>query len=390
MRNSTRGLGASPRSASTLSTGGEKPEGESGTRTLNRLFLDMLSWENHASYEFISRQYDHEVQSTSIVKPLQGKGRVNGESAIMRPVLSSKKAIILGSGVYPSYSDIDTYHMAASSIDSAIRTVVAAGGQLSQIALLDNFCWSSPDDPTRLYQLKEAARACYDYATTYETPFISGKDSMHNDFKGYDEQGKFIKISVPPTLLISSLAVVDDHTRVISMDAKSAGDLVYVLGETREEIGGSQYSLYKKQNDVSVPRVDAHKNKLLYEAYHKAVQKGLVSSAIAITKGGLGIAMAKTALAGILGVRVNLQSLSKNVLTDEVALYSESQGRILATVAAKDRGKFEQILKGTSFAQIGKVTQMPKIVIKGLGGRVVVDTTLKKTMTAYKSTFMNY
>ena len=178
---------------------------------------------------------------------------------------------------YPSYSEIDCYQMAASSIDTAVRNLVASGVDIDKIFLLDNFCWCSSNDPQRLYQLKKAAEACYDFAKIYESPYISGKDSMFNDFKGYDEKGNLIKISVPPTLLISSIGLIEDVEKTISIDVKFSGDLVYILGETNDELGGSEYFALNKSVGNKVPKVDGQKNKKLDKELREMLKETDVS-----------------------------------------------------------------------------------------------------------------
>ena len=143
--------------------------------------------------------------------------------------------------------------MAGAAIDTAIRGLVALGISPDEIALLDNFCWCSSDEPERLWQLKQAAKGCYDYAKAFGTPFISGKDSMFNDFSGYDAENNRVKVSVPPTLLISSIGVHADVVKAVSIDAKIAGDLVYVIGETAEELGGSEYFAHLGYTGNTVP-----------------------------------------------------------------------------------------------------------------------------------------
>ncbi|OGG02364.1 phosphoribosylformylglycinamidine synthase, partial [Candidatus Gottesmanbacteria bacterium RBG_16_37_8] len=164
--------------------------------------LSILKRLNIGGFSFISQQYDHLVQASSVLLPLQGRGRINSTSAVFRPILSSQKGVVLSYGLYPTYGDIDPYHMAASAIDTAVRSAIVAGADPDHLALLDNFCWCSSYDPKRLGQLKRAVKACYDYAVLYGTPFISGKDSMFNDFDGFDKNGRPVKISIPPTLLI--------------------------------------------------------------------------------------------------------------------------------------------------------------------------------------------
>jgi phosphoribosylformylglycinamidine synthase len=359
-------------------------------KNLNDILLKMMQRLNITSFEFISKQYDHEVQANSVIKPLQGKGKVNGETSIVRPIFNSPQALTISQGLYPSYSEIDSYQMAGACIDTAIRNLISVGTNPDKIFLLDNFCWCSSNDPQRLYQLKKAAEACFDFAKIYEAPYISGKDSMFNDFKGYDGEGNPIKISVPPTLLISSIGLIEDVLKTISIDLKFPGDLVYILGETKDELGGSEYFSMNKSVGNNVPKVNGLKNKKMYSDYYKASQSQLIASAISITRGGLGIALAKTALAGKLGIKISLTNLPGKVSRNDFALFSESQGRILVTINPKNKKEFEKIMKGNNFKQIGQVTDNQQLIIKGVDNKTTVDLGLEKIEKAYKLTFKDY
>jgi len=358
--------------------------------------LNMLSRLNITSFSFISQQYDYVVQANSVLPPLQGRGRINADASVIKPILDSKNGAVMSQGLYPSYSDIDTYHMAASSIDTAIRGAVAAGADPDHLAILDNFCWCSANDPERLGTLKRAAEACFDYAIAYGTPFISGKDSMFNDFKGYDEKGKPVNISIPPTLLISSIGVIKDTSKVASLDLKKASDLIYILGETKEELGGSEYfsmegeKVGKKYIGNGVPMVDAKKNKKLYDLFFKAMQNNLIASSISIGRGGIGTALAKTSMGGKLGVQIKLKSVSGNVLRNDYLLYSESQGRILVSIDPKNKNKFEKIFKKIPYAMIGKVTNDQTFEIIGLDNKKIINLKVDELEKAYKKTFRNF
>ena len=182
---------------------------------------EMMQRMNICSKEFISAQYDHEVQGTSVIKPIQGKGRVDAEAIVIRPILSSNRGLVKSHGLGSSYGEISTYNMAACAIDTAIRNYIAIGGNFHHLALLDNFCWCDSTNPKRLWQLKSAAQACYEYAVTFKTPFISGKDSMFNDFKGYTNTGEPINISAPPSLLISTVGVIENIYNAVTLDVKT-------------------------------------------------------------------------------------------------------------------------------------------------------------------------
>jgi phosphoribosylformylglycinamidine synthase len=389
------GLPTRPIKTTFTQTNHESPKFECLDDLTDSLHL-MLGRQNIASSEFISQQYDHEVQGGSVIKPLQGRGRVNGDATVIRPKLDSDKAVVLSQGINPSYSEIDTYHMAACAIDTAIRNAVATGADLEHLALLDNFCWCSSNEPERLGQLKRACQACYDYATTYGTPFVSGKDSMFNDFKGFDEEGNPVKISVLPTLLVSTIGVMQDSRKAVSIDSKFAGDLVYVLGTTRNELGGSEYFAMKGEQERgkkfignSVPKVNADMNKSLYQSLSKAIDEGLVSSAISVHRGGVGVALAKTAMAGQLGMDIDLDKIPSYCSREDFTLFSESQGRLVVTINPKYQERFERTMIPNMFDRVGTVREDNNFVIWGNQGGIVA-TTVDKLAESYKSTFRGY
>ncbi|WCR58031.1 phosphoribosylformylglycinamidine synthase subunit PurL [Wolbachia endosymbiont of Ctenocephalides felis wCfeJ] len=349
---------------------------------------EMLSRPNICSKEFIVVQYDHEVQGSSVLKPLQGKGRVCGEAVISRPVLSSNKGVVKSHGFGSSYGEIDTYHMAACAIDIAIRNYVAVGGDINHLALLDNFCWCDAYNPERLWQLKRAAEACYDFATAFKTPFISGKDSMFNDFKGYDENGEKVMISAPPSLLISAIGIIGNIENAVSLDVKMPGDLIYVLGTTYNELGRSEYQLYSGIDNNNVPKVDAKSAKKLYERYGLAIKDGIIASAIAPNLGGLAVALAKSLIAGDLGAEIDLSLVSigkiqnRNMI-NKIIMFSESQSRILVTIAPQNQQRFEELFEGIVFSYLGKVTEEKALNIKD-----ILKVDLKDLGTSYHGTLI--
>ncbi|MFW5703739.1 MAG: phosphoribosylformylglycinamidine synthase subunit PurL [Patescibacteria group bacterium] len=353
---------------------------------LSEELLSLLGRPTLASNEFISQQYDHEVQAGSVLKPLQGVGRVNGESAVVRPLLNEQAGVALSHGIYPRYSEIDTYYMAAACVDTAVRNLISVGADPDRIALLDNFCWCSSNDPERLYELKRAVEACYDYAVAYNTPYISGKDSMFNDFKGYDEVGNQVVISIPPTLLISSIGIVNDIRRVISIDAKQPGDVIYLLGDTDDEMGGSEYFAMFDEVGVSIPHVDGAANMSRYRAVARAIQDGLVASSISLTKGGLGIALAKMAMAGRRGISIDLDEVAGSWLRADNALFSESQGRILVAVPEANVQLFEKTMSGHSCSRLGQVTETEDLVVTH-DADVIISTTVDAMLRSYRGTF---
>ncbi len=329
---------------------------------LETQLYEMIKRSNICSKEFIVTQYDHEVQGSSVLKPLQGKGRVCSEAVVIRPVLSSERGVVKSQGFGSSYGEVDTYHMAACAIDTAIRNYIAIGGNIDHLALLDNFCWCDSTNPERLWQLKKAAQSCYDYAKAFNTPFISGKDSMFNDFKGYNNSGDEVIISAPPSLLISAVGIIEDIENAISLDVKFPGDLIYVLGTTYNELGRSEYQLYSGIGSNDVPKVTAKSAKQLYKTYGRAVEKKLIASAIAPNLGGLIIALIKSLIAGQLGAQIDLskvitEGIEDESITDKVIMFSESQSRIIVTIAPENKKEFEELFRDIPYANIGVITE---------------------------------
>ena len=342
--------------------------------------MALLASFNICSRETVVRQYDHEVQGKTIVKPLTGAENDGpSDAAVMMPVLGTKAGIVVSNGINPFYSDIDTYHMAACVIDEAIRNIVAVGGDPDTIAGIDNFCWpdpiasdKTPDGEYKLAQLVRAARGLYDYTIAYGVPCISGKDSMKNDYKI-----GAVQISVPPTLLFSAIGKIPDVTKAVTMDAKNAGDLVYVVGATSDELGSSQYFKLKGHVGNKVPKVDAASAKKRYRAIHAAIMEGSVASCHDCSDGGLAVALAETAFAGGLGMKIDLAQVpAENIDRDDYLLFSESQSRFAVTVAPDKKDQFEKMLAGNTLARIGEVVAGPRFSITGLDGKTVVDTTI--------------
>lgn len=359
-------------------------------KDLTKMFVRMMGRLNNSGYDFLSTQYDHTVQGTAVTSPVQGRGRVNTEAGVVRPLYDSDKGVVLSQGFFPTYSEINSYKMAAASIDTAFKNAVIAGANPDKIALLDNFCWCSSDDSARLYQLKKACEAVYDMSVAYLSPLISGKDSMFNDFKGFDEKGKPIKISIPPTLLISSIGIIEDVNNTVTIDAKFAGDLVYILGETFEELGGSEYFDILGNPGNTVPETDAKKNLKIYKTYAKAIDEGLVASAIGVNRGGISVALAKMSVAGKLGINISLKDLPGKVDNDQKALFSESTGRIILTINPENKSKFENLMKGMKFAKIGEVSNIDAIKIKGLNNKEIVSVKVGEVLDTYRRRFKEW
>jgi phosphoribosylformylglycinamidine synthase len=341
----------------------------------------LSSW-NVCSKEWVIRQYDHEVQGGSILKPLVGVNNDGpGDAAILRPVLDSEMGVIISNGINPKYGDIDPYWMAASAVDEALRQIIAVGGSIRRVALLDNFSWGNPEKPDRLGGLVRAAQGCCDTAIAYGTPFISGKDSLYNEYETETET-----LCIPPTLLISAMAVMEDVAQAVSMDCKQAGDLLYIVGTTNNELGGSHYYSIHGVIGNRVPRVNPRRGKKLMDTLSAAMEKGLVKACHDCSEGGIGVAAAEMSFAGGLGMVLHLGKvpLGEPIARNDTILFSESNTRFLVEVAPEDSQRFEQAMDGVEFAAIGQVTKSNKFEVYGVSGEGVVSVALAELKEAWQ------
>jgi len=328
--------------------------------------LRILGSPNVASKEWVIRQYDHEVQGMSVLKPLVGvRGDGPGDAAVIRPLHDRPEGVAVGCGMNPEYGRLDPYRMAACAIDEAVRNLVCVGADPDRIAILDNFSWGNTDHPEVLGGLVQAALACHDVALAFRTPFISGKDSLNNEFLAGDE-----RLVIPPSLLISGIGHVPDISRVVSMDFKQAGSRLFLLGCTRRELGGSHYHLVQGAAGGEVPAVDTELAPRLFAQLHAAISAGLVMACHDLSEGGLAVALAESAMAGGLGARIELEGvpIDGELRVDEL-LFSESASRFLVEVAPDCVAAFVQLFEGLPQGDIGEVIEEPALSIAMQGAR---------------------
>ncbi|MFA7184209.1 MAG: AIR synthase-related protein, partial [Victivallales bacterium] len=367
----------------------EFPEPDIGGRDCFADLEAMMGRLNICSDEYKARQYDHEVKGLSVIKPMVGKCRdIFSDATVTMIEQLSTEGVILSEGILPRYSDIDTYHMMASIIDLAIRRIIAVGGNMDMIAGLDNFCWPdpvqserTPDGVYKLGQLVRANQALYEYTKAFKVPCISGKDSMKNDST---RGGK--KISIPPTVLFSAVSRMADISKAVTLDAKFAGDLVYVIGNTADELGGGEYYAMLDAVGNNVPKVDAEYAKKVYAAVSAVTGAELAGSLHTPALGGLGVAFAKTALGGRLGMEIDLDKVPcASSCSAAQILYSESNSRFVMTIAPGKAAQAERLLSGIPFAVVGRVTSEPALKFSGRGFETA-EISLEKLLNAYKRT----
>ena len=345
------------------------------------MLLALLAHPNIASKAPVIRIYDHEVQGGTVVKPLTGAENDGpSDACVLKPIgTRGTGGIVLSNGINPEYGKLDAYHMSWSVIDEAIRNAVAVGCNPERIALLDNFCWGDPLRPETLGSLVEACRGCHDAALHYRTPFISGKDSLNNEYLGSDGQ----RHAIPPTLLISAMGLIEDVSQAVTMDLKEAGDLVYLVGEFQPAWGGSHYEqIHASSNrSGSVPSISTAAPET-YRAVHAAMQGGLVRACHDLSEGGLAVAAAEMCIGGRLGMEITgkfgcsgQQSCAEHpiwVRRPDLALFGETNGCLLVEVRAEDQAAFERLMDGTVFCQLGTVTAEPVLSI-GVEDEVLVN-----------------
>jgi len=351
------------------------------------LLRRMLSRLNICSKEYVIRQYDHEVQGKSIVKPLVGVERDGpADAAVLRPDFASDEGLVLSHGICPKYSDLDTYWMMAAAIDEAVRGAVAVGADLRFMAGTDNFCWcdpvkseTTPDGEYKLAQLVRANEALDHFCRGFGVPCVSGKDSMKNDYKGGG-----VKISIPPTVLYSIVAKMPDVKCAVTSDFKAAGDLVYVLGLTRAELGGSELASELGLSRGAVPQVDLVSARERYLAYFQATRQGLVTACHDCSDGGLAVALAEMCIGGRLGAQIDLGAVPQCGCSGPLeVLYSESTSRFVVSVAPARQAAFEALFAGQHCARIGVVGGAAFTV--AVGGATLLGVPVRNLTEAFKA-----
>lgn len=356
---------------------------------LGEILLEILSHYNVCSKEWIIRQYDHEVQGGSVIKPLVGINEDGpGDASVITPVLGSWRGLAIGCGINPNLGDIDPYWMAAHAIDEAVRNVVAVGADPKRIAILDNFCWGNTQRPETLGTLVRAAEACRDVAIAYMMPFISGKDSLNNEFaippspsgKGVGGEGEIKRIVIPSTLLISAMGQVRDVRKCVTMDLKEPGNLLFLIGTTLPDLGGSLYNQMIGETAGSVPTVDLKLAPEIFGRIHEAISVGTVRSCHDLSEGGLAVALAEMAFAG--GVGADVQKHGGE--SDAVGLFAESATRFIVEVRPQHADAFRHILHGVPNLEIGKTVKEQRLRIAGTSGEWVVWQQLQALKDAWQ------
>jgi phosphoribosylformylglycinamidine synthase len=329
--------------------------GESFDDNPTDILLKLLAMPSIRSKEDVIRKYDHEVGSGTAIKPLVGvDNHAPSDAAVIAPLdtirTGSKKAVALSNGFNPLYGEIDPYAMAWASVDEAMRNIVAVGADPDQVAILDNFSWGNTQLPDRLGGLVRCLQGCYSASLAYGTPFVSGKDSLNNEYVGEDGQ----RHAIPGTLVISAVGIVPDVEKTCTMDLKQADNKLFALGQTWQEFGGSHYALLYGQHGGTAPQ--PAKNPLVtLRKLHVAIQNGWIASCHDLSEGGLAVALAEMCIGGRLGANITI--------AESWMLFSESLTRFIIEVKPEYRSKVEDHFADCILSELGNVTQVPELRI---------------------------
>jgi phosphoribosylformylglycinamidine synthase len=353
---------------------------------LTRLLERALAETNVASKEPIVRQYDHEVQGRTVGKPFVGPDDLGpADAAVLQPVAGSWRGIAIGCGINPWYGELDPYAMALLAVDEALRNVVAVGADPARTAILDNFCWGNPALPDRLGGLVRAARGCHDAAVALRVPFVSGKDSLNNEYRLADGTSH----PIPGTLLISAVGIVPDIRKAMSMHLKRPGNLVYLVGLTGDDLGGSLALRLDGRRDGRPPAVRLGEARRTFGAVYRASRGGVVQACHDLSEGGLAVAAAEMAFAGGHGLDLDLRGvpLAEAGLPDATVLFAESPTRFLVEVAEQDAAEFERMLGRVPHAPIGRVLAERRLLAVGDGG-VAIDANIDALRDLWQAPLM--
>lgn len=354
-----------------------RPRSNSHVPDHNDMLLRLLNHPNIASKEAIIRRYDHEVGGATVGKPFAGHSGP-ADAAVLQPLPNSPRGAVLSHGINPLYGALDPHAMALLAVDEALRNAVSVGGSIDRTALLDNFCWGDVDDPHELGALVRAAQGCRDAALLYRTPFICGKDSLRN--MSVDAHGRH---SIPRTLLISAVGTVPDVRQTISMDLKSAGNLLVMLGSTADEMAGSHYTWLLEDDGGSVPRVRPEETPRLMRRVTRAIRRSLVRSCHDLSEGGLAVAAAEMALAGRLGLDLSIDDLPCSTGRTDALLFGESPGRFLVEVGPAHLDTVRALFGDLPHAVIGTVTEQAAFSIRQ-GEHTLIQLSMAEIDTAWR------
>jgi phosphoribosylformylglycinamidine synthase II len=346
----------------------------------NETLKRLLASPNIASRESVIRQYDHEVRASTVIKPLQGLlgKETHGDAAVIKPLEDSYKGLAITSDVNPSFCRINPFWGAASAIDEVCRNLTAVGATPHAFADCLNF--GNPEKPDRMADFYECCRGLGHMAASLGVPFVSGNVSFYNESAA-------LKESIPPTPTILGIGLCEDVRECVTADVKEAGNLLYVIGETKEELGGSEYCKLRRVEGGIVPRTDPEVLRRSMQSLREAMKIGLIASCHDVSEGGLAVAVCEMLLGGDIGASITIASISPELRSDYM-LFSESNSRWVVEVCRGEASeKFEELMntRGVCISNMGETLEEKRIGIQDKN-KELVNISLEEVRTAWLGT----
>lgn len=360
----------------------DAPAVDNGGEDLRSLLADFAV----VSREPIIREYDHEVQGNTILKPLAGaSGDAPQDASVMR-INGSDRLMSMSVSILPEWGKTDPYAMGTACVDECIRQMVASGADPDRLAILDNFCMGNPDAEEELGALVETVKGIAAAAEIYGAPFVSGKDSFYNYFE--TEEGP---VSIPVTILISGMGIVEDVSHVTGSSLRRRDSLIAVIGSTESDLGGSVYARQKGLANATVPGTDMEAAMDLYRTYYEAVKEGLILSAHDVSEGGLAVTLAEAAFSGKAGLEIDLSSLPTGENVSVAAmLFGESPSRLVVEIAPENLERVAAVFGGQPFAPLGRAAGEHSNLKVTRGADVLINEPLDELKSLWKNGLAHY
>lgn len=342
----------------------------------NQILLKLLSSQNIANKEWVIRQYDHEVRASTVIKPLQGKVGfyTHGDASVIKPLENSYKGIALTSDVNPRLIELSPFDGSCSAIDEVCRNLVAVGARPHSFADCLNF--GNPEKEDRLGDFYESTRGLGYVAKSLGVPFVSGNVSFYNETRDG---------AIPPTPTILGVGIVEDIKKCITVDLKKIGNPIYLIGETKQELGGSEYYKLLDNKSRNVPKVDVDILKKSIDAVLFAIDNELIASCHDISEGGIGVCISEMCIGGNVGVEIDLSEIGD--IRSDLKIFSESNTRWIVEVKNEKENEFEKIMQNLKKYRIGKVTgNSLKIKDKN---KTLINLNVIEIKNAWNETFWN-
>ncbi len=346
------------------------------------------------SREPIIREYDHEVQGNTVLKPLAGAtGDAPQDGSVIR-IDGSDQLMAMALSILPEWGKTAPYEMGTACVDECFRQLVAMGANPDRIAILDNFCMGNPDEAEELGALVETVKGIAAAAEAYSAPFVSGKDSFYNYFETKDGP-----VSIPVTILISGMGIVEDASHVVTGSLRRSDSVIAVLGTTGAALGGSvlarQIGLAGKTDEEgwlpAVPSTDLEANLAIYRRYYEALKRGWIRAAHDISEGGLVVALAEFAFSGKGGLDLSLDALPVDGdLTKLALLFAETPGRYVLEIAPEHREEVAAHFAGLAYGELGTATEAHRNLRIEWGKEILIDESLSELKSLWKNGLAPY